>query len=156
MFSKIVLHSSRSTIWPIPNQPLIFIQFRTSECHVAHTHTVTHELDVEKTDGSFQPSTLLESSRWYVCGKPLFYHGVKKKAEKQVCLELQLGPLKTRMDSLAMFTLLYPLFSFSTPSHLYVSSTVQFPPLMILLLRCNAICMHLFRPGGFFSIQDLK
>ena len=49
------------------------------------------------------------------------------------------------MDSLAMFTLLYPLFSFSTPSHLYVSSTVQFPPLMILLLRCDAICMHLFQ-----------
>ena len=155
IFPKIVLHS-RCTIWPIPNQSLIFIQFRTSECHVAHTHTVTHELAVEKTDGSFQPSTLLESSRWYVCGKPLFYHGVKKKAGKQVCLEVQLQPLKTRMDSLAMFTLLYPLFSFSTPSHLYVSSTVQFPPLMILLLRCNAICMHLFRPGGFFSIQDLK
>ena len=118
--------------------------------------TLTHELAVEKTDGSFQPSTLLESSRWYVCGKPLFYHGVKKKAGKQVCLEVQLQPLKTRMDSLAMFTLLYPLFSFNTLSHLYVSSTVQFSPLMVLLLPCNAMHTHLFRPDGLFFIQDFK
>jgi hypothetical protein len=61
--------------------------------------------------------------RWFVCGKPLvstillvrtMQLGKRKAIVVSRYSTVRVGPLETRMDSLAMFTLLYPLFSFST------------------------------------------